>query len=502
MISVIIPAYNEAATIRKVIRRIRHSDLVMEIIVVDDNSGDNTGIAALKEGARVVTSSRRGKGISMHEGLLAASYDIIVYLDADILTYPKDIIALLTNDILNGEADFIKSCFDRQAGRVTQLVAKPLLSIFFPELERFSQPLSGMIAARKDFLLQVEFENDYGVDIGLLIDAYYKKQRIKEVNIGYIKNDMQSLESLGKMSRQVSATILRKAELLPSRNLETLSNIRAISDEMDIVISESIQKLKKIVIVDIGVVLKYDFYETAARYYQLERQLQKARSPGIDAATGIKQLAAMLKGKSLPDIQSLADEIPLAEHARDVIMRLKNNGYICALVSGGFDIVANHIKNKLGFDYAFANHLVIDRSIVTGDVEVPDYFRYDNTQTDNIGISYNKSGILEFLAEKMGISQKNVIYVSNAVEDIPMLQASGIGIATDSAPPSVKLWADSILPANSLKPLLTLKTGLERRFFEKRSTMLAAGIGIALTAAIAGYYYYSSARKLRRQYTS
>ena len=98
--------------------------------------------------------------------------EIIVYLDADIVTYPENIVELLSGPITDDEADFVKSCFDRQAGRVTELVAKPLLSLLFPEMTRFSQPLSGMIGARKSLLKKIDFENDYGVDIGILLDMH------------------------------------------------------------------------------------------------------------------------------------------------------------------------------------------------------------------------------------------------------------------------------------------------------------------------------------------
>ena len=77
--------------------------------------------------------------------------------------YPPDVVERLASPIVNNEADFVKATLDRQAGRVTELVAKPLLSILFPNLVRFSQPLSGMIASRKSLLKKVEFENDYGV---------------------------------------------------------------------------------------------------------------------------------------------------------------------------------------------------------------------------------------------------------------------------------------------------------------------------------------------------
>ncbi|MFT4022290.1 MAG: glycosyltransferase, partial [Flavihumibacter sp.] len=261
MVSVIIPVLNEGATIRKVIRIIRQSRLPLEIIVVDDNSTDNTIAEAQKESVRIVTSSRRGKGLSMREGLLAAKFDVVVYLDGDIVTYPPDVVDLLANPIINNEADFVKSTFKRQAGRVTQLVAKPLLSILFPELSNLEQPLSGMIAARKSLLEKISFENDYGVDVGLLIDVHRLGARISEVNIGKVQNAMQSLESLGKMSKQVTRTILNKAD---AQSLQTLGHIDMISRQMESAVVESISRMGKMVLLEMNhLVLQAHFGATA-----------------------------------------------------------------------------------------------------------------------------------------------------------------------------------------------------------------------------------------------
>ncbi|MCO5234805.1 MAG: HAD-IB family phosphatase [Chitinophagaceae bacterium] len=495
MVSVIIPALNEGATIGKVIQRIKQAALPMEIIVVDDNSSDNTVSEALKEEARVITSAAKGKGISMHEGMLAASFDTIVYLDADILTYPKNIVSLLAGPIVDGEADFVKSFFDRQGGRVTQLVAKPLLSIFFPELEKFNQPLSGMIAARKDFLQQVEFENDYGVDIALLIDAFNKNLRIKEVNIGYVKNDMQTLEALGTMSRQVSRTILQKADQFSGGTLETLSDIHTINDEMDFVIKESIRKLKKMVIIDINVILG-SFNAAAAYYYNLEQQLHQISERYTDWAIRLKETALLFKGRSLPELQAIADNIPVAAHSRDAIQLMKQNGYICVLLSDGFDIVANHIKNKLGFDYAFANNLKMDKSIATGELEFPEYF----TESEEGNVQYDKSAVLNYLTEKFGIPQKNIVFVSNTTEDIHMLQLCGMGIVTADAPQALKLWADKTLAPGSLRLLPDLISGDEKnRHMKLGSAKYLTGIGLlAATAAFAGFYLYARSRRKAR----
>lgn len=150
MITVIIPTLNEQSTISQVVNLVQGDPAVTEILVIDDKSLDNTIKNAKSEKVKIYTSTKLGKGASMRDGMLLANNNIIIYLDADIVTYPSDIVDLLSAPILSGEADFVKSFFDRQAGRVTELVAKPLLGLLFPELSGFSQPLSGMIAGKKD----------------------------------------------------------------------------------------------------------------------------------------------------------------------------------------------------------------------------------------------------------------------------------------------------------------------------------------------------------------
>lgn len=492
MVSVIIPALNEGTSIRKVIHRIRQSEQPIEIIVVDDNSSDNTVAEALKENVRVITSSQRGKGISMREGMMASSHNVIVYIDADILTYPKNIISLLADPILKNEADFVKSFFERQAGRVTQLVAKPLLSIFFPELEKFTQPLSGMIAARKDFLQQIEFENDYGVDIALLIDAYNSKVRIKEVNIGYIKNDMQSLESLGKMSRQVSRTILQKAVSHSSNNLETLSGIYTISDEMEVSIKESLLDMKKMLLVDINILMEYDFNEIAIAYFDLNERHNWILNNYSDSTERLKRTASLLKGKSLPELQFIADTIPLAKNAAETIRELKKRGYLCVLVSAGFDVVANHIKNKLGFDYCFSNYLHLDKSIATGELTIAECFTRDD-ETKN----FDKSFVLEYATKKFNIPEKNTVFAGNNSEDVPMLQNAGMGVVSDIAFPEICMWADKIIPANTIEPLLDITYSAKNKnsLFNQKATKYTLLGAAALGIALAGYYLYNKLKK-------
>lgn len=143
-VTVIIPALNEEASIeRRVIKLCQRYSPNSEIIVVDDHSQDSTVAIAQKSGARVILSTKKGKGASMRDGFLVASNEIIAFLDADIQNYAEDCIEKLLKPLILGEADFVKSRFERQAGRATELVAKPLLGLLFPEALIYSRPLSG-----------------------------------------------------------------------------------------------------------------------------------------------------------------------------------------------------------------------------------------------------------------------------------------------------------------------------------------------------------------------
>ena len=265
MITVIIPALNEEATVGSVVRLAKNSPNVSEVIVVDDKSMDNTIEEARREGASVITSTKLGKGTSMKDGVLVAKNEVIAFLDADIVTYSDDIIQILTSPIINGKADFVKSYFTRQAGRVTELVAKPLLSILYPSFPNFQQPLSGMIAGKKSFFEKCEFEEGYGVDIGILIDMYNLNARISEVSIGNIENRMQALEQLGKMSREVARTIMKKSKGIEPQNLETFENIQVIREQMEFAIREGLMSLKKVAIFDMdNTILRAIFINTAA----------------------------------------------------------------------------------------------------------------------------------------------------------------------------------------------------------------------------------------------
>lgn len=210
-ITVIIPAYNEEEFIADVIKSIKRDDFVNDIIVVDNASTDNTAKIANECGANVLHCSNKGKGYAMEAGLKIAKNEYILYVDGDITNYAEDMVELMTDPLVNDEADFVKADFVRAGGRVTNLVALPLLELLFPNMQKFSQPLSGIIAGKKEYFQKILFEKDYGVDIAILMDMLNMNARAKEVNIGEIKNHSQNWNALEKMSKEVMSAILKRS---------------------------------------------------------------------------------------------------------------------------------------------------------------------------------------------------------------------------------------------------------------------------------------------------
>jgi glucosyl-3-phosphoglycerate synthase len=210
-ISVIIPAYNEEKTVGGVVKAVKSLSYVVEIIVVNDGSIDDTQRVAEKAGATVISHIKnQGKGAAIKTGFNNSKGDIIVFLDADLQRITPQQIDKMIQPILIGGAEVTKTKFKREAGRVTELTAKPLLNFFFPEI-KFDQPLSGQFAAKRSFLNNIQLEDDYGVDVGIVLDADVLGMNVKEVDIGKINHTLSSLNELNLVATEVVRTIVDRA---------------------------------------------------------------------------------------------------------------------------------------------------------------------------------------------------------------------------------------------------------------------------------------------------
>ncbi|MBA3743013.1 glucosyl-3-phosphoglycerate synthase [Sporichthya sp.] len=229
-VSVVLPALDEDATVGAIVAAIRHElldrhPLVDELIVVDSGSSDRTAAVAAEAGARVVHRDAilprlpavGGKGEVLWRSLLVSSGDLVVFIDADLERFrPEVVVGLLGPLLADPGVELVKGLYDRPlvsgesvlpagGGRVTELVARPLLNLHWPELAGVVQPLAGEYAARRTLLEQLPFPCGYGVEIALLIDtlALSGLDAIGQVDLGTRHHRHQDDAALGRMAAQI-----------------------------------------------------------------------------------------------------------------------------------------------------------------------------------------------------------------------------------------------------------------------------------------------------------
>ena len=230
-----IPCRDEAGTVGSLVTAIRQQltgpgGLVDELLVVDDRSTDGTAAVAARAGARVVAIDDIhaehgvgwGKGNALWAGLLASSGDIVVFLDGDLTSFAADWVAHLAMPLLGDDSiALVKAHAHRPTtmgggGRTTELVARPLISLYFPELAGLHQPLAGEYAVRRSVVAALSFVEGGGVEIALLIDVARRHgaAAIAQVDVGVRAPRHRPLESLAVQAAEVTATALARAGVL------------------------------------------------------------------------------------------------------------------------------------------------------------------------------------------------------------------------------------------------------------------------------------------------
>lgn len=239
-VSVCIPARDEGSTVGSVVRavvqpfltRAGGSGLVDEVIVLDDGSTDDTAEQARDAGARVVRGphGQGGKGQAMAAALEAAEGDVVVFLDADVAnTTPAFVTGMLGPLLLFDNIALVKGVYTRPlhgeptgGGRVTELVARPVLELLFPDLSEVRQPLAGETAAHRVVFEKVGFADGYGVELGLLIDVaqHFGAGSLAQVDLGERIHRNRPLDELRPQAVDVLRAALERWERRPHSSAE------------------------------------------------------------------------------------------------------------------------------------------------------------------------------------------------------------------------------------------------------------------------------------------
>jgi glucosyl-3-phosphoglycerate synthase len=231
-VSVVIPARDEAATVGEIVSRVRAelveaTPLVDEVVVIDSDSSDATAEIARGAGATVHAASDirpelgtfPGKGEAMWKSLFAVTGDVLVFMDADLTEWDTHFVTGLLGPLLtDGRVDLVKGFYDRpmtgeraeapsEGGRVTELVARPLLALHWPELAGVVQPLAGEWAVRRRLLERVPVPAGYAVELSVLLEAYERGglEALAQVDLGLRKHGHQGLRDLGAMALEILA---------------------------------------------------------------------------------------------------------------------------------------------------------------------------------------------------------------------------------------------------------------------------------------------------------
>lgn len=269
-ISVVLPARNEDKTVGTIVSAIRRdlmeqAPLVDEIVVIDSRSTDDTALVAADAGAEVYAQDTvlpflprmSGKGEALWKSLAVTTGDLLVFVDADLRHFGSHFVSGLLGPLLTDPSvAYVKGCYDRPlingtsrteggGGRVTELVARPLINLHWPRLAGVMQPLGGEYAGRRSLLERLPFVTGYGVELGLLLDVLEigGLDSIAQVDLGRRVHSHQSTEALGAMSGQIMLTawsrLQRHGRMLPLEEPATaLTQFRRAADGHDVLVSD------------------------------------------------------------------------------------------------------------------------------------------------------------------------------------------------------------------------------------------------------------------------
>jgi glucosyl-3-phosphoglycerate synthase len=257
-VSLVLPARNEAATVGTMVDRVRAAlmdsvSLLDEVVVIDSDSDDDTLAVARDAGAMAYRSrdirpdlgSEPGKGEAMWKSLFVTRGDLLVFMDADLIDWDTHFVPGLLGPLLTSAGiALVKGCYERpyvdggsasahQGGRVTELVARPLIALLFPELAWLHQPLAGEWAVRRSLLETLPIPTGYAVELAALVDTArgHGAEVIAQVQLGRRTHHHQSLHDLGAMATQVMAAGWSRATGEPSADAVLLNQNLLVNGE-------------------------------------------------------------------------------------------------------------------------------------------------------------------------------------------------------------------------------------------------------------------------------
>jgi len=420
--SAVVPSYNENTQFVKIVSELFKIPQLDELIFIDDGSTDQTQetVKQFQSDKRFIyirLSKNKGKGNALKTGVQKAKNEIVLFLDADLGQITSRKIFKIVEPVLLNEVDMSRGSFNRKRGRVTEFAVKPMMEILFPSLY-FNQPISGQICAKKSFLINAEYAERYGVDIGLLFDAIESGQRIIEVHIGNLINRKNSTETVKEMSRQVLETMISRAGLIRHKYklvLFTLDN--TLIDEAAT-----------------GTLLRELGIEE-----QVKGNYSLLNEGKITAKEYLEKNAMLYAGKKPSVISKMSANLPIVRYASEVIKALIRRKYRVGIISSNFSPIVQSYATRLGVHFYDCVELEQKNGKYTGIIKKKSINWLSNTFDESFSKSFNK------VVKAERINSSKTIMVAGNERCLAVFKPAGLSIAYKAKNKKLKEAADKTI---------------------------------------------------------
>jgi HAD superfamily phosphoserine phosphatase-like hydrolase len=345
------------------------------------------------------------------------------------------------------QADFVKARFSRRAGRVTLLTARPLLRTFFPEFAHLDQPLGGIIASRRALLRRIRFENDFGVDIGLLLDVAALGAVVAEVDIGHVEHVSRPLEGLADMAGQVTRTLLARAARHGRLKIDQVreaedAECKTQSDFPAVV--RNLGAIHRVALFDMdGTLLQGRYISALARRTDNTAALaQYLDNFDLTPEERTRKVAAVFAGIPREVFEETARGVSLTDGAAETVVELRKMGYRVGIVTDGFHVAADIVRRRVFADFAIGHLLTFSRGKATGEATLSRAMLHPHGCAQH---AYCKRNVMEHLLEAFALKPDQVLAVGDGDNDACLLRAAGTSFAIQPKSAAVRASVDHVL---------------------------------------------------------
>lgn len=420
--SAVVPSYNENPRFVRVVTELLKVPKLDELIFVDDGSSDGTDEAVKQfftdpRFKYVKHPKNKGKGAALKTGVEKSKNEVILFLDADLGNITDKKINMIVKPVMEGKVDMARGSFTMKRGRVTEFAVKPMMEILFPSVY-FDQPISGQICAKKSFLIQAEYTDRYGVDIGLLFDAIESGQRIIEVNIGHLDHKANTVEVKQEMSRQVLETMISRAGLIR-------------------------HKYKLVLFTLDNTLIKEKSFGQFLRHLGIEGKIVENHSllnkGKITAKEFLERNVKLFKGMKISTVEELCDKLPTVKYAKEVIKALVRRKYMVGIISSNFSPVVRSYADRLGVHFWNGVEMEKKKGVYTGRImkKSNDWLQEDFGQ--GFLAAFNKA------VKTRRVKALETIMVAGNEKSMAALKAAGLSVVYKPKLKELKSTADKTI---------------------------------------------------------